>query len=44
MAGRYRFDEIEIDVQGFRLLKRGRQVPGEPKALNLLIFLDGGVS
>src|SRR5579859_6728025 len=39
MAGRYRFDEIEIDVQGFRLLKRGRQVPVEPKALNLLIFL-----
>ena len=39
MAGRYRFGEVEIDVQGFRLLKRGRQVPVEPKALNLLIFL-----
>jgi TolB-like protein len=39
MAGRYRFGEVEIDVQGFRLLKRGRQVPVEPKALSLLIFL-----
>src|ERR1700751_5127208 len=39
MARRYRFGEVEIDVQGFRLLKGGRQVPVEPKALNLLIFL-----
>src|SRR4029077_19711640 len=39
MAGRYRFGEVEVDVQGFRLLKGGRQVPVEPKALNLLIFL-----
>ena len=39
MAGRYRFGEVEIDVPGFRLLKRGRQVAVEPKALNLLIFL-----
>jgi TolB-like protein len=39
MARRYRFGEVEIDVQGFRMLKGGRQVPVEPKALNLLIFL-----
>src|SRR5580704_10953966 len=39
MAQRYRFGEVEVDVQGFRLLKGGRQVPVEPKALNLLIFL-----
>ena len=39
MAQRYRFGEVEVDVQGFRLLKAGRQLPVEPKALNLLIFL-----
>ncbi len=30
---------IEIDLEGFRLLKDGSQLPVEPKALNLLIFL-----
>jgi TolB-like protein/DNA-binding winged helix-turn-helix (wHTH) protein len=35
----YRFDDVEIDLQSFRLLKAGEAVPVEPKALNLLIFL-----
>ena len=39
MARRYRFNDIEIDLEGFRLLKGGHQLPVEPKALNLLIFL-----
>lgn len=36
---RYRFDDIEVDPHSFRLLKAGRPVAVEPKALNLLIFL-----
>jgi TolB-like protein/DNA-binding winged helix-turn-helix (wHTH) protein/Tfp pilus assembly protein PilF len=39
MARRYRFDDIEVDLQGFRLLKAGKPIAIEPKALNLLIFL-----
>jgi DNA-binding winged helix-turn-helix (wHTH) protein len=39
MTGRYRFDDVQIDVQGFRLLKAAQVVPVEPKALNLLVFL-----
>jgi TolB-like protein/DNA-binding winged helix-turn-helix (wHTH) protein/Tfp pilus assembly protein PilF len=39
VAHRYRFDEIEIDIQAFRLSKAGEAVQVEPKALNLLIFL-----
>ena len=39
MTGRYRFDDVHLDVQSFRLLKAGRVLPVEPKALNLLIFL-----
>ncbi len=39
MSRRYRFDDIEVDVQNFRLLKAGRPIAIEPKALNLLIFL-----
>ena len=39
MAHRYRFDDVEIDVGGFRLLKAGKAVPTEPKALQLLLFL-----
>lgn len=39
MTGRYRFDDVEIDAEGFRVFKAGRVVPFEPKALNLLIFL-----
>ena len=39
MGGRYRFDDVEIDLNGFRLLKDGKVVPVEPKALKLLIFL-----
>src|ERR1700683_5341528 len=39
LANRYRFDDVQIDGQSFRLLKAGKVVPIEPKALNLLIFL-----
>ncbi len=39
MARRYRFDDIEVDLQDFRLLKAGKPIAIEPKALNLLIFL-----
>ena len=39
MARIYRFDDVEIDLQGFRLLKAGKPVAVEPKALNLLVFL-----
>ncbi len=35
----YRFDDVEIDLSGFRVLKAGKAVPLEPKALNLLVFL-----
>jgi TolB-like protein/DNA-binding winged helix-turn-helix (wHTH) protein len=35
----YHFEDIQIDIEGFRLLKAGQMVPLEPKALNLLIFL-----
>ena len=36
---RYRFDDVQIDLQSFRLLKAGKVTPVEPKALNRLIFL-----
>ena len=39
MTVRYRFDDVQIDVPGFRLLKGGKVLTIEPKALNLLIFL-----
>ena len=39
MTVRYRFDDVEIDIQGFRLSKGGKTLIIEPKALNLLIFL-----
>jgi Tol biopolymer transport system component/DNA-binding winged helix-turn-helix (wHTH) protein len=35
----YRFEDVEIDLPGFRVLKAGKAVPIEPKALNLLVFL-----
>ncbi len=35
----YRFDDIEIDLPGFRVLKPGKALPLEPKALNVLVFL-----
>ncbi len=35
----YRFEDIQIDLQNFRLFKAGKVLPVEPKALNLLIFL-----
>ena len=39
MTLHYRFDDVQIDLQSFRLLKAGKVTPVEPKALNLLIFL-----
>jgi len=39
VAIRYRFDDVQIEIQSFRLLKAGNAVQVEPKALNLLIFL-----
>ena len=39
MARVYRFDDVEIDRGNFRVLKTGKVLPIEPKALNLLIFL-----
>jgi Tol biopolymer transport system component/DNA-binding winged helix-turn-helix (wHTH) protein len=39
VASQYRFDDIEIDTESFRLLKAGKVVQVEPKTLNLLIFL-----
>ena len=39
MARHYRFDDIEIDLQSFRLFKAGKSLQVEPKALKLLVFL-----
>ena len=39
MARRYCFDDVQIDLQGFRLYRAGEAVPIEPKALNVLVFL-----
>ena len=39
MTSWYRFDDVEIDIQSYRLLKAGKTVPVEPKTLNLLIFM-----
>ena len=39
MAQIYHFDDVEIDLRGFRVLKAGKVVSLEPKALNLLVFL-----
>jgi len=35
----YRFDDVEIDLQNFQVLKAGKVLPLEPKALNVLVFL-----
>jgi TolB-like protein/DNA-binding winged helix-turn-helix (wHTH) protein/lipoprotein NlpI len=35
----YRFDDVLIDVDSFRLSRSGRAMEIEPKALNLLIFM-----
>jgi Tol biopolymer transport system component/DNA-binding winged helix-turn-helix (wHTH) protein len=35
----YRFDDVEIDAEGFRVTKAGAPVRLEPKALELLLFL-----
>ena len=43
MTSQYRFDDVEIDTQSFRLLKAGKVVQVEPKTLNLLIFLIADV-
>jgi TolB-like protein/DNA-binding winged helix-turn-helix (wHTH) protein len=34
-----RFDDVEIDLEGFRLMKAGQLVQVEPKLLKVLIFL-----
>jgi Tol biopolymer transport system component/DNA-binding winged helix-turn-helix (wHTH) protein len=35
----YKFDDVEVDVPNFRVLKSGQTVALEPKSLNVLIFL-----
>ena len=35
----YRFDDVEIDAEGFRVTKAGESVRLEPKALEMLLFL-----
>lgn len=37
----YRFDDIEIDAEGFRVTRGGEPVRLEPKAVELLLFLAG---
>ncbi len=39
MTQRYRFADVLIDAQSFRLLQAGKPLAIEPKALHLLIFL-----
>ena len=39
MSHQYRFGDILIDQQSFRLLQSGKPLSIEPKALNVLIFL-----
>lgn len=39
MNRRYRFGDVLIDQQSFRLLQAGKPLAIEPKALNVLIFL-----
>jgi Tol biopolymer transport system component/DNA-binding winged helix-turn-helix (wHTH) protein len=35
----YRFDDVEIDAEGFRVTRAGQPVRLEPKAVELLLFL-----
>jgi Tol biopolymer transport system component/DNA-binding winged helix-turn-helix (wHTH) protein len=35
----YRFDDVEVDVGNFRVLKRGKALALEPKSLTVLVFL-----
>jgi Tol biopolymer transport system component/DNA-binding winged helix-turn-helix (wHTH) protein len=37
----YRFGDVEIDAEGFRVTKAGAPVHLEPKAIELLLFLAG---
>ena len=39
MARIYRFDDVEIDLQGFRLRKGAQPLAVEPKVLQLLVYL-----
>ncbi len=39
MAKIYRFDDVQVDLRNFRVLKAGKALPLEPKALNVLVFL-----
>ena len=36
---KYRFDDVEVDVEAFRVTKAGEPVRLEPKAIELLLFL-----
>ena len=35
----YRFDDVEVDAEAFRVTKAGEPVRLEPKAIELLLFL-----
>lgn len=39
MAQCYRFDDVQIDLRSFRVLKAGKVVQVEPKVLDVLVFL-----
>ena len=39
MSRLLRFDDVEIDLQGFRVVKAGEPLQVEPKSLKVLIFL-----
>lgn len=39
MARTYRFDDIQLDLRNFRVVKTGRALLLEPKSLNVLVFL-----
>jgi Tol biopolymer transport system component/DNA-binding winged helix-turn-helix (wHTH) protein len=36
---KYRFDDVEIDLRNFQVLKAGKPLSLEPKAFNVLVFL-----
>jgi Tol biopolymer transport system component/DNA-binding winged helix-turn-helix (wHTH) protein len=39
LAHVYRFEDVQIDTGNYQVLKAGKAVPIEPKALNVLVFL-----
>lgn len=36
----YRFDDVEVDLRNFRVLKSGKPVLLEPKSFDVLVFID----